>query len=285
MKKKIIITESQFQQILNEEMGISKEVYNASKELKKELFNRLDSNPVGEFNFLDIIVKYHVYFFETECDFIDWFDNNPTSYLNGYSSEEKTMILTIISIDGNINVSALNDTIQHELEHYYQTKMANNSFTSQSYINAYNKLNDYNDYIRYASIIEYYSKHIEIDALVNGAYYAVEGKRIDDYQSFIESTEIKYVKEKLREAYNFFKSCPFQGYFYSELIVFIKCNNYYRNWGDASKLRGEICKRCQDAYTYFVRKTSRVYALIQNQKEEELKINSQMSLRKYNTYK
>ena len=284
MSKKIIITEEQFQQILNEELGIAKEVPKASKELKKELFTRIENNHSGEFNFLDILVKYNVYSFENETDFLDWFDST-YDYVNGYSYDDKTLYLTIIQIAGDYNVASINDTIQHELEHYYQTKMAGHNFTNSAYDNAVKKMNEYNAYIKHISRIEYYSNHIEIDAFVNGAYYAVQDMNITDYDTFIESTDLQRVRDSLKDAYNFFISANFSGLFFNEMLEFIKRNGYYNNCVNLNELRNKICDKCQKAYSYFVRKSSRAYALIQNENCEKNKVNSQMNYEKLMHYR
>lgn len=285
MGKKIIITEEQFRQILNEELGIAKVVTDASRELKNELFKRINYSNSGEFEFHDINVKYNVYSFVDDEEFLMWYDTNYDQYVNGYSFVNKTLTLTIIKIGVDYNVASLNDTIQHELEHYYQTKMAGHDFSNDSYNNAYSKLEDYNAYIQNVSIIEYYSSHVEIDAFVNGAYAAAQNMNILDYESFINHTDLKFVKDKLKNAYTFFEKAEFHGIFFNEMLEFIKRNGYYTNCNDVKKLRKEICQRCQNAYTYFVRKTSRAFALIQNEKNERIALQSKNNVRKLMHYK
>ena len=79
-------------------------------------------------------------------------------------------------------------------------------------------MNDYNPYIRHISKIEYFAKHIEIDAFVNGAYYTVEEEPITTFDSFIEKTELKHIKNSLLEAYSFFNSVKFDGIFQVDII-------------------------------------------------------------------
>ena len=136
MDKKIIITEEQLNHIINEALGIAKNVANASKELKKQLFNEIELNGNGTFDFLDLKVKYKTFSFNNNEDFYNWYDDNYKEIVNGYSFEENTLYLTLIVINGDYNISALNDTIQHELEHYYQCKMAGHGFWTASYNNA-----------------------------------------------------------------------------------------------------------------------------------------------------
>ena len=285
MPKKIIITETQLNQILSEELGIAKEVAVASKQLKQDLFNHIEEKKEGVFHFLDLTIQYKVWEFKNEEEFYLWYDEHSDEYVNGYSFSAKTLYLTIICINGDYNVASLNDTIMHELEHYYQAKMAGRTFgNNNAYYNAYSNMNNFNAYISNISRIEYFSNHVEIDAFVNGAYNAATEMVIEDYNSFIEKTDLKLLKQNLVDAYNFFKSAEFKGIFFNEMLEFIKRNRYYHNCHNISKLRNDICKKCQEAYTYFVRKSSRAYALLQNKENELRQANSQMHFDKLKRY-
>lgn len=282
--KKILITEEQLNMVLQEELGIAREVTKLCMDLKQILYNKIEEAPEGEFNFLDIKVKYHVYSFNSEQDFWNWFQVEPSLYINGYSYKDKLLILTIININGNYNVSMLNDTIQHELEHYYQTKNAKKSFVSSSYKNAFNKMDDYNLYIKWIYNLEYYSKKFEIDAIVNGAYAVAKDKELSDFNAFIEETELKDVKEKLYNIFDFFNNIKFDGLFYNEMIGFILTNDLYKNCKDVSKLRKCILNKCQNAYDYFIRKSSRAYTLIKMEQEKHNSIKSNRDLEKLKRY-
>ena len=280
MIKKIIITEEQLKQILGESLGIAKQVTDISKSLKIRLFKELELAEEGSFDFLDFKVCFKKINFEKIEEFYNWYDTNYQQVINGYSFKKNTLYLTLIIINGDYNVSALNDTIQHELEHYYQCKMAGHDFASPEYNNAYYKMNDYNDYIKHVSRIEYFSRHTEIDAFINGAYFAAEELEVSTYESFIEQTELKYIKKSLLEAYAFFKSVKFEGLFFNEMVYFIKTNNYYNNCDDYKKLRQKICNKCKDVYEYFIRKSSRAYALIQIEIDERNKKKGDASISK-----
>ena len=280
MSKRIIITEEQLNKILTEELGIAKEVSKASKELKKELFLNIEKNDKGAFDFIDFKVLYNVFRFKTEEEFYYWYDKNFNKLVNGYSKNDNLLRLSIIVINNNFNVSSLNDIIQHELEHYYQSKMAGYSFGGSSYNNAYHKMNDYNSYIKYISRIEYFSKHFEIDAFVNGAYFASEDLNITSYDSFIEQTDLKNIKKSLIEAFNFFKDIKFEGMFFNEMLVFIKKNGYYKNCEDYNKLRKKICEKCKKAYNYFLRKSTRAYALIKSERDNNIKNETDIFIKK-----
>lgn len=285
MNKKIIITEEQLNKIINEELGISKEVSKNSKELQKILFDSFENKKNGYFSFLDINVNYKTYSFDMEKDFYEWYENNFDKLINGYSFSDKMLYLTFIEINGMIyNLSFIIDTIQHELEHYYQTKMAGHSFSKDSYYNAYNSLNDYNMYIKNISLIEYYGSHFEIDAFVNGAYAVAKTLDIDNYNSFIEKTDLKIIRKSLKEAYSFFKNIPFKGLFFTQMLFFIQKNKYYTNINNHKLLRKKICDKCIESYKYFVRKTSRAYALIHTEKEEIIKNYSNLCFEKQKRY-
>ena len=285
MSKNILITEEKLNYIINEELGIAKKVSELSEKLKKQLFYQIEKNDNNSFEFEDIKVVYNVYRFSNHESFYTWFDNNPTKYINGYSYHKKTLFLTIININNRFNIASLNDIIQHELEHYYQSKMAGHSFGTTSYNNAYLKYYDFNAYIKHISRIEYFSKHFEIDGWVNGAFFAAKELEITDYNSFIELTDLKEIKSSLKNAYNFFKNIDFDGMFFDEMLLFIKKNNYYRNCGDLKKLRNKICEKCKKTYQYFIKKSSRAFALLQLEKENKLKINSDLNFNKFKIYK
>ena len=285
MSKNILITEEQLNFIINEELGIAKKVSELSEKLKNELFYQIEKKDNNSFEFEDIKVVYNVYRFSNQENFYTWFDNNPTKYINGYSYSKKTLFLTIININNRFNIASLNDIIQHELEHYYQSKMAGHSFGKTSYNNAYLKYHDFNDYIRYISRIEYFSKHFEIDGWVNGAYFAAKELDIIDYNSFIESTDLKEIKMSLKNAYNFFKNVKFDGMFFDEMLLFIKKNHYYKNCNDLKNLRNKICEKCKKTYRYFIKKSSRAFALLHIEKENELKMNSKLNFNNFKNYK
>ena len=141
-------------------------------------------------------------------------------------------------------------------------------------------MNDYNPYIRHISKIEYFAKHIEIDAFVNGAYYTVEEEPITTFDSFIEKTELKHIKNSLLEAYSFFNSVKFDGIFFNEMIFFIKRNGYYKNCENYKMLRKKILQKCKNVYEYFIKKSSKVYALIKIESDEREKEKSNMNISK-----
>lgn len=283
MSKRIIITEEQFKIILNETLGIAKEVSKMSKELKKELFQHLETKKQGIFQFLDINVDFKKIEFDTDEDFYSWYDDNYQMVKNGYSFKNKTLFLTIIVINDHYSNAELNDTIQHELEHYYQTKMSGHTFSKPSYNNAYTNFNSYNAYIKYISRIEYFN-HVEIDAYVNGAFYAAEDLDITTYDSFIEQTNLKQVKSNFIEAYNFFRNIPFKGNYFSDMILFIKQNGYYKNCGNLKMLREKICEKCKSGYDYFLKKSTRAYALIKMKEEEKEQVNADLFITKFKHY-
>lgn len=281
MGKKIFLTEEQLNIIIQEELGIAREVSKGSSELKNKLYSYIaEGDNEGEFNFLDIKIKYKVFNFKDIEEFYDWYDNHYKEVINGYSYNDKILYLSIIKIDGTHDAASLNDTIQHELEHYYQCKMAGKSFGKPVYGKVVNKMNDFNEYIKYLSIIEYYSNHIEIDACVNGAYFSVKDIKLKDYNSFIENSELKYIKEKLLKAYNFFSNIPFKGIFFDSMIIFIKENGLYKDCENVVKLRNKILDKWLYTYNYFIKKSSRAYALIKNEEEQISKSENDIFIKK-----
>ena len=270
MGKKIFFTENQLKEILNEELGIAKLVSDYSRELKYILYNHINSSNEGEFDFKDIKIIYKVYNFNTEEEYFDWIYNNTDNIINGYSFNNKTLYLTILKIKDNFDVRALDETIQHELEHYYQTKMAGKDFSSEKYQNLYKYIDDYNDYIKYISLIEYFN-NIEIDAFINGAYNSVKELKVKNYNDFIENTDLKIIKNTFNDAYNFFANCLFSGPFFIEMINFINRNKLYKNSDNLKSLRKNILNKIEEKYNYFIRKTSRTYALIIKENNDKYK--------------
>lgn len=273
MGKKIIVNEKQYQRLfdlIKEELSIANEVKRITHEIEKK-FNdevgEMTENKNGIFFVDDLKVEWKVLLFDNIEKFSSWYSVNSKEYKNGYSMSEKTMYLTVIVIGGEYNISDTLDTIQHEVEHYYQTKMKNGSLSTEKYQLAVQYFQSNNQYLSNFSKLIYFSKRFEIDAYVNGAYNSVRYKRINSYEDFIENTELNNVLKTLTTIKKFFNNAPFNTPDFLTMEKFIK-NNGFIFFNDEKELRKKLNDIIEKSYDYFLRKTVKVWVKIKGENEE-----------------
>lgn len=180
-----------FEELLTEEMSIANDVYivarNISQILRKEIEkgNYIPYNKggitykSGIFEYLldfseKVNIEWQYYDFVSQKIFNKEYGKIP--YKNSYNINTNTISITIISINGKIDIHTVEDTIMHEIEHLYQTNKSGKELLKTdkdkvAYQNAsINKTNIQNNAIRAIGNIFYFSKKFEQDAQVNGAY-------------------------------------------------------------------------------------------------------------------
>ncbi|MBR6516922.1 MAG: hypothetical protein IKT40_08830 [Bacilli bacterium] len=265
------MTEEQVKLILAEELGIAKKVVNLTQEIQNNIFDSLNNNITND-NFLvdsnNLTISWKVIEFNNESELYSWLDNNIDQYINGYSKEKQTIYLTMLSINQTIDIDNLKDTIQHEVHHYYQESKKPKNKNQEAYNEVIKNFNAINPYLMHFARLMYFNNKFEIEAYVNGAYNVSINKDIESFDDFINSTDLKRIKEILNDGYNFFKNCDFNSYSFASLLVFIKKYNFIKNNGDLKMLRDNILKLYNNLYQYFIKKASRAYALIIKEKEK-----------------
>ena len=153
--KRIFITEQQFNTLLNEELGIAKNVIAISDNIEKIVFPFLDSD---------------------EMKLSESYYKNPEPFKNGYSKDDKTIYLPFITIDGILSVDNIENTIQHEVEHYWQCKNKKTPLSTNHYQELVSLIDNNNPYISTIAEIIFLSKKFEIDAEINGAFAELKTK-------------------------------------------------------------------------------------------------------------
>lgn len=194
---------------INEELSISNQLKDEAFRICGEIVKSIKNTPTLPFNIknvsfkgnnvfttffgekINIIYKFYNFFYKEDYDNnhekIDV--DNRSSYMN------KVIYITIFAISGNIIANMFNDTMYHELEHFYQSKNSNKEVgNKQIYkIALWLKNSGYKDNYIVGDAI-YLTRDFEQDAYINGLY----GFLIDGCTSKYDVTE----KLKRSDAYD-----------------------------------------------------------------------------------
>lgn len=180
--------------VLNEELGINQEVYDASNQVFELIQNDLKkhniqgvelsgvngkvySNIVKSFmHNQEIKVLYRFYYFDTENDYLVYKKQNPSitqAETNVTDNADEFLIkVNYVVCDGVLN-NMLFDHMQHEINHAFQQIISGKKYTYGQIRKKIEKLpkDAFSDKeIRCASFILYMSRNFEQDAFVNGLY-------------------------------------------------------------------------------------------------------------------
>lgn len=185
------IIKEEIDKMLKEELGISNEVNSVSNGIRVTIesqwkkceriqtdfgvFKRCGEFPYNIFG-EDYIISYVVYNFRDYESFTE--NSNKVQFQCNISQEHKRMHLVILAISGEIQENTFADSIQHEIEHAFQSKMKGGDLFQDKdgheniYSLATSNLNNenYNGWISKLANIVYYSRNEELDAFVNGLY-------------------------------------------------------------------------------------------------------------------
>ena len=200
--KRIYITEGQLNTLLNKELGIAREVVAISDKIEKIVYTFLDTNNLKHvekiLDDLNLVLVKH--YFSNIDDFFVLYKKNPQKFKNGYSYNEKTIYLRFIYIDNILTIDVIENTIQHEVEHYWQCKNKKKPISSTHYQKIIELINSNNPYISIMAEILFFSKKFEIDSEINGAF--AELKTNDDIKTIkdvLDNTEVGKLYEKLTQ--------------------------------------------------------------------------------------
>ena len=274
MSKIVILNEEQYkklQHFLKEEMGIANEVNRISAEIENKLLQEidiLDDDKEGVFHVDELKVKWKLFILDKNINFNDWYLQNYNEYINGYSYDENTLYITILKINNSIDMMEIRDSIQHEVEHYYQTKNNKGTFSTDKYQKAIDNFDSNNLYLSYFSKLIYFSKKFEIDAYVNGAYNAIKHTKIKSYEEFLEKTNLGKLQELLMDISEVFQNLRLNTLEFYTLKDFI-IKNKFISFSDDKKLKKRLIKLSQDSYDYFLKKTARAWVLIDRKNKNE----------------
>lgn len=214
-------------QILNEELGISNDVISLKSKIKNLISNDYATNkdnnkfygmlPITPkkrlltyhntltipFNDIDINVRYYVIDEAKDARYIDLYHSK---YSSSFELSENKLHLFLSKKRNKINWMEYNETLQHEIEHWYQQYKKGNSLLSDNHIKKYNKYkvlrNGKTQTERNIGMIYYYDERIEHDAIMNGLYSKIMSMNeianaidpIDILKSYRHYTNIKAIQ-------------------------------------------------------------------------------------------
>lgn len=178
---------------------------------------------------------------------------------DGYSFNEETIFIKIFYINGEFYNDGVYDTIQHEVEHYWQCKRRGGSLSSSHYQNVRNLLGSEDKFENLLGQILYFSKHFEIDAYVNGAYnIAIKYNLfVPTLNDFIEMTTIKFLIEKLKELRREVEKFNFEKYGFKEIQKLKKNLTLVNNLN-----KEQLIKLIDRTYKYLIAKCKMVVKLL-----------------------
>jgi len=214
---KILITESQFKKILQEELGISDEIAKKTNEffdiLKKDISENMEifekekffSSYNGYLKYdllgINVGISYKVINYYTK-EYYDKFGVEA----EGWSSFDKRYCvigLFIPCVSGTIIKTEVMDTIQHEFEHIYQQYLIGGNFPDSSvYSKVITNMSDNNDFISKVAKLVYGCTKNEQDGYINGMYaYVMALPEVFTYDN-LKKTPCYKIYNEIVDIYN-----------------------------------------------------------------------------------
>lgn len=276
MSKKIYITEAQLKNFITEKLGIAKKVVEISNEIEKHVYTFLDSNSATKDIDIydDLKLSLKKLFYTTIEEFYSDYDKDNTVYKNGYSFDDKTIYLTYVIINNVLSVGDnFENTIQHEVEHYWQCKQKGGTLSSPHYQEITSLSSNDNPYISTITKLLYYSKKFEIDAQVNGAYAQIKNTNIvKSIEDVFNYTELGKVKLLLMDIKNAIQSWDYNSYIVAQALNTININKKIKNKKSKPFTKKRLVSIANKTIGYLYSKTVKMFALyIENEKFKKLK--------------
>jgi hypothetical protein len=277
MSKKIYTTEAQLKKLITEKLGIAKKVVEISNEIEKYVYTFLDSDSTTEdINIYDDLkLSLKKLFYATIEEFYSDYEKDKTVYKNGYSYNDKTIYFTFIIINNILNMGDnVENTIQHEVEHYWQCKQKGCSLSSPHYQEITSLINSNNYYISVIAKLLYYSKKFEIDAQINGAYNQIKNiNYINDVDSLFDNTELGMVNNILLNLKNTVQSSDYSNSNVVYALNFININEKLRSRKNKPFNQKRLINIVNKTIDYVYRKIAKMLALhIEDKKNKNMKI-------------
>lgn len=240
--------------VLNEELGINQEVYDASNQvfeliqddLKKHNIQSIELNGVNGKVYSNRIecyihskkvnVLYRFYYFDTNNDYLAYRKQNPSitqAKTNVTDNADEFLIkVNYVVCDGILN-NMLYDQMQHELNHAFQQIISGKKYTYgkvRQHIQKIPKalLNDKE--IRCANFILYMSRNFEQDGFANGLYASL--MRNNEYD--INNSGAVHNLKQLQGAIRMLSSCQDDAKFKSNFGI---SKNRIIKYGEKSAIR------------------------------------------------
>ena len=272
MSKKIYLTETQFKDILLEELSIADEVIRVSKEILNILLIKSEKNK--EFNFkisCGLEIEMKIFSFKNNKEFSFWLENGGVKYLyNGFSLENNKINLSGVEINGILDVSTIENNVFHEVEHYFQTLKRGKTLYTSGYNKIIDGMTNFNPIISTVCEILYHTKKYELDAVVNGFYSDIKNYDVgkDDFYTLLEKTEVSLLLEKFNLWENNISK-------WNQTPLFNSARKYLYETGiikDISfiKIKKMLLSKITKSKKYLLTKISKVYALCKKRHDNNI---------------
>lgn len=222
---KTVILQEELTNYVNEEYHISLDVVKNSslliKEICKVINNRYNSDKKEKANGLwELRIDFQSKVFNNEINiqiiYYNFLDKNfYQSYINklnrfnGFDYASKTLKITVLSISGNIILSDLTDTVQHELQHFYQQLKSKSIFNQKNnlYNYAIKNIRSDNIFLNKICRLIYLSRKFEVEGYINGLYaylkYVLSSNRNVDVYEELTHNDVYFVLEEIKEIRRF----------------------------------------------------------------------------------
>ena len=263
--------------ILREELSIANDVIKISNDVFSNVIKIIKDNiqenifdKLYNFNF-SYADKFNVTLntvnFRTKEDylFFGYDENNITIMTNAYYANDNTLYLFFGLINNKIDYNDILNTIQHEIEHYYQGVCKQSSLSTSDYQWAISNLNNENIFIAILSQIKYFTKQFELDAQINGAYS--EGKSFNfnmlSYSDFIKHTQLINLFDRLRELKQIINKWNWNSSIVKSSIDI--CTPYFR-WHKGYNELSFLNKAIDWSINYLQKKSLKIYARLKIEK-------------------
>ena len=279
MTKKIYITETQFRKYLTEELSIAKEVIDISNEILSNIFQGYTE---GQTQFIfdapyNTKVNVKIYSFKNNHDFSNWLDNIEGNELyNGFSFKENTFYIVGIAIGGELETTAIENSVYHEVEHFVQSLKQGKPLQANKYdVISKNMLNT-DPIVSTVCQILYYTTKFELDAFANGFYGEIRNSDLGSQtlSDIIDnSKECRKLLDSLltwKAAVNKWTKTPFINHGRVKLFNLGIIKNI-----DMEVLKKQLIKRIDKSYSYLLKRIGKIYTF--TKKEYDASINNSVN--------
>lgn len=223
MPKKLIITENQFKQLLQEELCISEivanttiSVYNMIEESAKTKTDKETNEHFSKWNFpvnfdffgskIDCSVTCYNYFSK---EYFEYSQITSDGWSVCLSNKLFFMGITVPMVSGQISRQEVMDTIQHELSHIYEQKMMGNAYSNNdAYSLLKTNMGSLNELISKTAKLIYGCIKSEQSGFVNGLYaYLMSQPEIFSMET-LKKSDCWKLYEDMISIYNQFSDNP-----------------------------------------------------------------------------
>ena len=259
----MILSELQIKHIIEEERSISREVVQLVNEIEKKI-QSINAKPFYTYTFKikGILINYMMTSFKTLEEGYEWHLKNNRN--DGYSFDEKKLYLTLTFINGVCDYNDLKNTIQHEVEHYWQTKNANKDFSNNRYSTIVREcFYSENPIVKYICTLLYYSYNFEIDANINGAFNVAckSIQKLTDYKTYIENTGLKNIYITLKNSHKNLEKYSMENLYFLSSINYLKSLNVFPKKYQPKEIVNFLKKKTKKSFHYLIKQIGKSFSL------------------------